>query len=64
MVPLDGLGVNWLTTCDLFSYENNIYRTLLAAIIASFVASLFPFEKSLHQNIAIPHAIRFFPQEQ
>jgi len=29
MVPLDGLGVNWLTTSDLFSYENNIYRTLL-----------------------------------
>jgi len=32
MVPLDGLGVNWLTTSDLFSYENNIYRTLLTFI--------------------------------
>jgi len=29
MVPLYGLGVNWLTTSDLFSYENNICRTLL-----------------------------------
>jgi len=29
MVPLDGLGVNWLTTSDLFSYENHIFRTLL-----------------------------------